>query len=83
MAVSWAVLWGAVMLLTGLINSAGSGYGQDFLNAMASIYPGYHATPGFLQVLLGTVYGAIDGFFGGWVFAWLYNKFAAGGTLAS
>ncbi len=51
-------------------------YGQTFLQAIASVYPGYHAAPTFFDVVVGTLYGAADGVIGGFILAWLYNKFA-------
>ncbi|MAM85089.1 MAG: hypothetical protein CL489_00515 [Acidobacteria bacterium] len=73
MAVALAVLWGGAMGITGLANLLWPGYGQAFLDVMASIYPGYHATAGLGQVIVGALYGALDGAVGGAVLAWLYN----------
>ncbi len=42
---------------------------------MASIYPGYTAAASFGQVILGTLYGLVDGAICGAIFAWLYNCF--------
>ena len=50
-----------------------AGYGQGLLDVMASVYPGYAATPSFGQVIIGTLYGMLDGAVVGAVFAWLYN----------
>jgi len=73
-----AIVWGGLaMFLTGLGNLLWSGYGQGFLDAMASLYPGYHATASFGQVIVGTLYGAGDGAICGGVFAWLYNRLAS------
>jgi hypothetical protein len=44
---------------------------------MASIYPGYAATPTVGHVILGTLYGLLDGAIVGGVFAGLYNTIAA------
>lgn len=76
LALTGALLWGAAMLFMGLANMAWHGYGQDFLKVMASVYPGYHAVASFSQVLLGAVYGLVDGLVGGFVFAWVYNRLA-------
>ncbi len=74
MALTTALLWGVgAMFLTGLANLILSGYGQAFLDAMASLYPGYKATASFGQVIVGTLYGLLDGAVTGAVFAWLYN----------
>jgi hypothetical protein len=43
---------------------------------MASVYPGYSASPGIGQVIIGTLYGAADGAICGALFAWLYNRVA-------
>ena len=76
MAISVGLIWGILaMLLLGLANIVWPGYGQPFLNAMASIYPGYTATASFSQVLIGTLYGLVDGTIAGAVFAWIYNRF--------
>lgn len=74
------ILWGFAMLVMGLANLLWGSYGQQFLQIMSSVYPGYHATRSAGEVIVGTLYGAVDGFIGGAVFAWLYNMFAAPGT---
>jgi hypothetical protein len=43
---------------------------------MASIYPGYEASPTIDSLVLGTLYGFLDGSIAGLLFAWLYNTFA-------
>ncbi len=76
-AIALGLVWGFLaMFLTGLANLVWPGYGQSFLNVMASLYPGYAATANIGQVLVGTVYGLVDGAVAGAVFAWLYNRFA-------
>lgn len=71
-----ALMWGVLCMFgVGLLGMIWPGYGQSFLAAMASIYPGYHPG-GFGQAVLGGAYGLIDGGIGGLVFAWLYNCFA-------
>ena len=40
---------------------------------MSSVYPGFHTTRTVGEVLLGTVYGFVDGAIGGYLFALLYN----------
>lgn len=61
------------MFLTGIANLIWPSYGQEFLRLMASVYPGYHATPSFGQVIVGSLYGLVDGAIGGAIFALLYN----------
>jgi hypothetical protein len=59
----------------GFANLIWAGYGQQFLQTMGSVYMGYHPTGGVAEVIVGTLYGFIDGLIGGAVFAWLYNRF--------
>jgi len=77
------ILWGGAILFAGLANLVWPGYGGAFLEAVASIYPGFYPASGVGAVLLGTVYGLADGVIGGVIFAWLYNvlsrKFAGQG----
>jgi TRAP-type mannitol/chloroaromatic compound transport system permease large subunit len=80
LALASAILWGFAMLGTGLANLIWSGYGQQFLQTMSSVYPGYHATRSVAEVVVGTLYGVVDGLIGGAVFAWLYNQFAKPGV---
>jgi hypothetical protein len=75
LALASGILWGAAMLGMGLANLIWSGYGQQFLQTMASVYFGYHATRSIAEVIVGTLYGFVDGLVGGAVFAWLYNQF--------
>ena len=72
-----ALVWGIALLLTGLANLIFPSYGREFLQVIASVYPGYHATRSFGQVVIGTLYGLVDGAGCGAIFAWLYNFFAA------
>ena len=73
------ILWGLAMLLMGLANLIWGNYGQQFLQTMSSVYPGYHASRSVAEVVVGTLYGAVDGLIAGAVFAWLYNRFAKPG----
>jgi hypothetical protein len=71
-----AILWGGAMLLVGLIHLAAPSYGGDFLQIMSSVYPSADTAPSLRRVLLGTLYGFVDGGGAGLVFAWLYCAFA-------
>lgn len=75
-AITVGLLWGLlVMLPVGVANLIWPGYGQDFLNVMASLYTGYKATASAGQVLIGTIYGLVDGVIAGAFVAWIYNRF--------
>ena len=82
MALTVGLVWGAAMFLAGIANLIWDGYGDDFLYVMDSVYPGYEATASFGQVIIGTLYGLVDGTVGGAIVAWLYNGFAAGESTA-
>jgi len=73
LALTTAIVWGGCILLTGTLNQIWAGYGVAFLDMARSIYPGYQAMSGFTGVIVGTLYGVVDGLIGGAVFAWLYN----------
>ncbi|HTT63869.1 MAG TPA: hypothetical protein VMG35_18580 [Bryobacteraceae bacterium] len=73
MTVSAAILWGAAMLIVGLVHMAAPSYGADFLRAMSSVYPGADTAPTLARVLLGTLYGFVDGAIAGCIFALLYS----------
>jgi len=74
MALACAILWGAAVLLVGVANLICGNYGQQFLELLASFYPGYHATHSIVQVVIVTLYAIADGLIGGAVFGWLYNR---------
>ena len=73
LALASAILWGLGMLAMSLANFVSGSYGAQFLQLMSSVYPGYHATRSIGEVIVGTLYGAVDAFICGAVFAWLYN----------
>lgn len=74
-ALSSAILWGGAMLLVGLAHMADPSYGADFLRIMSSVYPGADTTATLGRVLLGTVYGFVDGGVAGLLFGLLYDAF--------
>jgi hypothetical protein len=70
---SMSVLWGLCMLLC-TVSSLKWGYGQEFLELMMDVYPGYEMSA--KGAVIGMLYGLADGFIGGFLVAWLYNVFA-------
>ena len=76
LALASGILWGVAMLGMGLANLIWGSYGQQFLQMMASVYPGYHAIRSVSGVIVGILYGFVDGLVAGAIFAWLYNQFA-------
>ena len=76
LALAIGVFWGGAILITGVANLIWPGYGQAFLQLIASIYPGNSGASSLGQVVIGTLYGLVDGTIGGAVFAWVYNWLA-------
>lgn len=76
LALTCGLIWAAVILLVGIANAIWPPYGLTFLQMVDAIYPGYHVATGIPNVIVGMLYGLIDGAFGGLIFAWLYNLFA-------
>jgi hypothetical protein len=75
MAFALGILWGAVVLLTGLANLIWAGYGEGFLHVLTTVYPGYKASGSICDLITGVLYSLVDGALCGLVFAWLYNRF--------
>ena len=76
MAIGFGLLWGGGILVVGLANLAYPSYGTVYLQAVSSIYPGFHNAHNVVDVLVGTGYGIVDGGAGGFVLTWIYNFFA-------
>jgi len=70
------LIWGAAILVVASANQIWPGYGRAFLDLVASIYPGYHPSSGAGSVVIGTLYGLVDGAIAGAVLGWLYNLLA-------
>ncbi len=81
MGITAGLLWGGMVLTIGLAHLIWPQYGVAFLELMSSIYPGYDVS-GFGSVVVGTLYGLVDGWIGGVILAWLYNKLVATPTAA-
>lgn len=76
MTITIGVLWGAAVLVVGIANLIWPSYGAECLKLLASVYPGYSGEPTVGQVVIGTLYGLVDGAIGGALFAWFYNLVA-------
>ena len=59
--------------LAGIINMFVEGYGSNFLDMMASVYPGYKASGTVGDLVIGCFYAATDGVIAGGGLALLYN----------
>ena len=83
LALAMGIICAGCIFLVGIVNLAAPSYGGAFLQMASSIYPGFHNSRHFLDVLVGTGYALVDGGIGGAVIAWLYNCFAGGARQAS
>ena len=83
MALAVGLLWGGGVAFVALLHLADPTYGTAFLNAVSSIYPGFHGATSLADAIAGILYGLIDGAFGGALLAFLYNLFAGGYRRAS
>ena len=74
LAMSGAILWGAVILLITwwilLLDGP-----SDEVTLLAKVYRGYSIT--FMGSLIGMLWGLMDGAIGGALLAWLYNRLSA------
>ena len=62
-------------MLAGLLNAVLPPYGAEFLRVMSSVYPFYAAAPTIAGVLVGTIWGIVDGAVAGFLLSLLYNWF--------
>ncbi len=74
LAYAGAALCGGSTLIVGLINLSVPDYGLEFLELLASLYPGYTAERSVESILIGTGYALIKGAAVGWLTGWLYNR---------
>ena len=73
LALSMGITWGLVVFLL-TVWFLVMGYNGSLLAKLGSIYLGYSVS--WLGTLIGFAYGFVDGFFGGMLIGYLYNKFA-------
>lgn len=66
------ILWGISILIMGLLAYYYT-YGQPFVAAIGSVYPGY--APSIRGSITGGIIGFFDAFIIGFLIGWLYNRF--------
>ena len=74
-AIAGGLLWGGAFCSRGC-SIWPTPVREAFLQVMSSIYPGFHSSHTFVDVIVGTLYGIVDGALAGLIFAWLYNGFS-------
>ena len=72
LAITTGLFCGLTVFIVGLFNLMQPSHGAAFLDVISSVYPGYHAG----TVIIGTLYGMLDGSIGGVLFALVYNFFS-------
>jgi hypothetical protein len=66
------LFWGISLFLFTLL-AIETGYAEDFLKLLSTVYLGYEIS--IKGACLGLVWGFADGFIGCWIFASIYNLF--------
>ncbi len=59
------------VLFLGVVSSY-FGYGSEMVKIIGTVYKGYDST--IAGSFMGAGWGIADGFIGGWLFAWFYNR---------
>lgn len=72
MGLALGILWAAGVLVATLV-AMSNGYGAEFIESLGKVYLGLDLTLG--GAIVGAIWGFVDAFIGGYVLAWLYNKF--------
>jgi hypothetical protein len=76
-ALTCAIVWGAALFLMTWWVIIFEGSWSD-PTIIAHVYRGYSISP--VGSLIGLIWGLVDGFIGGLIFAWLYNLLAPKAT---
>ena len=76
LSITAGLFCGAAILIVASAHSIWPSYGGAFLELAASIYSGYAPGPGIGSIIIGTLYGLVDGAIAGAVFGWIYNFLA-------
>lgn len=69
---AFGILWSAGVVIMGLLAMVGA-WAKPFVDVLSYMYVGYSVS--IVGILIGAVWGFADAFIGGFLFAWLYNKF--------
>ena len=71
LALTLGIVWGAALLLIGIVTAYTDKYGHDFVEVCGSIYYGYG--PGHGAAFIGLAWGFADAFIGTLIVVWLYR----------
>jgi hypothetical protein len=75
-ALTAGLLWALSIFFVQTLNALLPPYSGPFLALLSSIYPYYRPEDSYAFVLLGMLYGFLDGAIGAAIFAWVYNQLA-------
>ena len=74
LALTMGLIWGGAILLVAAANQIWPDYGRAFLDLVASVYPGYRPASGAGSIVVGALYGVVDGAIAGALLGWIYNR---------
>ena len=66
------ITWSLYVIFLGITSIFG--WGMSFVDAISSLYVGYSAS--IVGIIIGGIWAFVDGYIGGVIFAWVYNKLA-------
>lgn len=72
MGLAFGILWAVAVLIVGLLATF-NGYGTELINLLSTVYLGLGLS--VTGVVIGAIWAFVDAFIGGYLLAWLYNKF--------
>ncbi len=75
-AMAGAAIGGLKVLKVLLVRQMVPGYGEPFVQLLASLFPGYHGTPGVSSIVTAVGYVVLDAAVWAALLAWLYNRVA-------
>ena len=78
-AIACGITFALAMLVGGIMALIWPDWGARFMDLAGALYPGVEGVA-FGPVVVASLYALVDGAIFGAVFAWLYNRFAAGGA---
>ena len=70
LGLSLGITWVSYILFIGI--AAMFGWGTGWVKGLSNLYIGYK--PSFLGLIIGSCWAFLDGFIGGVMIAWIYNK---------
>ena len=73
LALTLGIMWSLGLLFISLLALVSGGYLHNLAGFLSSLYIGYDLS--FAGIIIGMIWAFLDAAIGGFVIAWLYNKF--------